>query len=63
LKDNFVCDIKLVVDMIAGGIREFMYDADGPAFLKRELVGFGMDKYWNFRVYDYAHGLVPIYAF
>ena len=26
------------------GIREFVYDTDGPAFLKRELEIFGMDR-------------------
>jgi hypothetical protein len=23
-----------------------LYDADGPAFLKIDLVGFGIDRYW-----------------
>ena len=27
------------------GIREFVYDTDGPAFLERELVGLGVDGY------------------
>ena len=26
-----------------GGIREFVYDVDGPAFLKMDQMGFGMD--------------------
>ena len=25
--------------MVGGSIRKFVYDADGPAFLERELVG------------------------
>ena len=29
-----------------GGVREFVYDADKPAFLKTELVGFGVDRHW-----------------
>ena len=29
-----------------GGIREFVDDTDGPAFLERELVGLGVDGYW-----------------
>jgi hypothetical protein len=36
------------VDMlfhIGGGIREFVNDTDGPAFLERELVGLGVDGY------------------
>ena len=28
-----------------GGIREFVYVADRPAFLKRELVGLGVDEF------------------
>ena len=28
-----------------GSIRKFVYDADGPAFLERELVGLGVDGY------------------
>ena len=31
--------------MIGGGIREFVNDIDGPAFLERELVGLGVDGY------------------
>ena len=30
--------------MDAGGIMEFVYNVDGPTFLKWELVGFGMDR-------------------
>ena len=29
--------------MVRGGIREFMNNADRPAFLERELVGLGVD--------------------
>ena len=29
-----------------GGIREFVYDPDRPAFLIREMVEFGVDKHW-----------------
>jgi hypothetical protein len=28
-----------------GAIREFVYDIDGPAFLKKELMGFGVNGY------------------
>ena len=31
-------------DMVRGGIRKFVYDMDKPAFLKRDLLGFGMDR-------------------
>ena len=29
-----------------GGIREFVNNMDGPAFLERELVGLSVDGYW-----------------
>ena len=41
-----ICCFVLVVDVIRGGIREFVDDTDGPAFLERELVGLGVDRYW-----------------
>ena len=28
-----------------GGIREFVNETDGPAFLERELMGLGVDRY------------------
>ena len=28
-----------------GGIQEFVNDTDGPAFLERELMGWGVDGY------------------
>ena len=28
--------------MVGGGIREFVDDTDGPAFLERELLGLGV---------------------
>ena len=31
--------------MVIGGVREFEYDTDIPIFLKRELVGFGVERY------------------
>ena len=39
LKYKLVCCFKLVVDMARGDIWEFVNDMDGPAFLKRELMG------------------------
>ena len=41
LKNKLVCNFKLVADMD----KEFIYGADGSAFLKRELVRFGIDNY------------------
>ena len=45
LKDKLIYCFKSVVDMIRGGIREFVYGMVGPAFLKREMMGFGVDRY------------------
>ena len=36
----------LAADVVGGGIWEFMYNVDGPAFLERKLVGLGVDGYW-----------------
>ena len=36
---------KLAADMLADGIRKFMNDIDGPAFLEMELMGLGVDGY------------------
>ena len=40
-----------------------MNNADGPAFLERELVGLGVDGYRQVRVCDRASGTVPIHTF
>jgi hypothetical protein len=45
LKYKLVYCFKLVLDMVEDGVREFVYDMEGPAFLKRELMGFGVDGY------------------
>ena len=38
----WVCHFKLAVDIVGDGVREFVYDVDGPrTFLKREEVTFG----------------------
>ena len=37
------CSFKLAADMVRGGIKEFVYDADRSAFLKVELMGFGVN--------------------
>ena len=49
--------------MVRGAIREFVYDMDGPAFLKRELMGFDMYEYRYIRIHDYTNGQVPIHIF
>ena len=43
LKNKLVCHFELAADMVGAGIREFVNDVDGPAFLERELKGFGVD--------------------
>jgi hypothetical protein len=59
LKYKFVCHFKLAVDMD----RVFVYDVDKPAFLKRKLVEFGVDKYQYGRVQNSTSGPVPIHMF
>ena len=46
LKYKLICRLKLVADMVGGGIREFVSDTDRPALLERELMGLGVDGYW-----------------
>ena len=36
---------KLAVDMVRGGIQEFVDGMDRLAFLERELMGLGVDGY------------------
>ena len=43
LKYKLIYHLKLVADMVL--IREFVNDADGPAFLERELMGLCVDGY------------------
>jgi len=35
----------LAADVVWGGIWEFMFNADGPEFLERELVGLAVNGY------------------
>ena len=44
LKYKLICLFKL--DMVRGGIRDFVNDTDGPAFLEKYLMGLGVDGYW-----------------
>ena len=36
---------ELVCRFMADMVREFLWDADEPAFLERELMGLGVDGY------------------
>ena len=45
LKYRLVCCFKLALDVVGGSVWGYVYDIDRPAFLKRELVGFGVDMY------------------
>ena len=47
LKNELVCSFELAADVAGSGIREFVNNAYGPAFLERELIGFGVDGYWS----------------
>ena len=40
------------------GVREFVYDMDGPVFLGRELMEFGVVRYQLNRVHNHTCGLV-----
>ena len=45
LKYKLICCFKLAAGMVGDVIREFMNEADRPAFLERELMGLGVDIY------------------
>ena len=62
LSPLLVCHFKLT-NMTGGGIREFVCDADVPACLKRELVGFGVDRYWQVRVHGCTRVPLPSHMF
>ena len=53
---------RFKLDMVRGDIRKFVNNTDRPAFLERELMGFGVDGYLLVRVDDHTSGPVPIYA-
>ena len=48
-QNQMICRFLLAADVVRGGIWEFENNADGPAFLKRELVGLGVEC-WSIRV-------------
>ena len=39
LEDELVCSFKLVADVVWGGVWQFLYGTERPAFLERDLVG------------------------
>ena len=43
LKYKLLHLFKLAVDMVRGGIQEFVNDTNGPAFLEREVMGLDVD--------------------
>ena len=63
LKYKLICCFKLAADMVESGIREFVNDTDGQAFLERELMGLGVDGYGLVRVHDRASGPMLNYMF
>ena len=62
LKNMLVCYFELAVDLIGDDIREFVIDMDGPAFLERELMGLGVDKYQQVRGHDCTSRPLPMYV-
>ena len=63
LEDKLVCRFKLVVDVVWGGVRQFVYDTNRPAFLERDLVGLSVDSNWQVWVqYCVCLALVAIAA-
>ena len=46
--------------MVGGNIREIVYDADGQVFLKRELIGLCMDRYYHVKVHNCTCGPMSI---
>jgi hypothetical protein len=49
--------------MVRGRIREFVYDVDRPAFLKKEMMGFDVDVYQQIRIHDRTSGRCPFTCF
>ena len=43
MEDELVCCFKLAVNLVWGGVWQFVYDTDRPAFLERDLVGLGVN--------------------
>ena len=46
LEDKLACSFELAMDVVWGGVRQFVYDTDRPAFLERVLVGLSVDSNW-----------------
>ena len=44
LEDKMVCSLNLATGMVMGCIQEFIYCADWSEFLKRVLMGLGVDR-------------------
>ena len=44
-QNKLIHGFMLAADVVGGGIWEFMNNADGQAFLERELVGLGVGGY------------------
>ena len=46
LGDELVCCFKLAANVVRGGVWQFVYDTDRPAFLERDLVGLCVNVNW-----------------
>ena len=44
-QNQLICSLMLGADVVRGGIQQVVNNADGSAFLERELVGLGVDGY------------------
>ena len=42
-----VCYLKLPANVVRGGVWQFVYDTNRPAFLERDLVGLGVNGNWQ----------------
>ena len=46
LEDELVCSFKLAVNMVKGGIWQFMNDTNRPALMERNMVGLCVNGNW-----------------
>ena len=47
MEDKQICCLKLVANVVRGGIWQFVYDTNRPTFLERVLVGLGVNENWQ----------------
>ena len=47
MEDEVICYFKLVANVVWGGVWQFVYDTNRPAFLERDLVGLYVNGNWQ----------------